>query len=607
MLKEPRFDAEAPWKQRFQIPVTYGLEIAAQALTRGLALSNRSGVYQLYSWDVATGTLTQVTSKPEGVYRHGALSPDGAFIYYLDDQKGNEVGHIVRVPFMGGVTEDITPHFPLYESSNCTFSSAGNCMGFLTITQEGFALYSMHVAPGGLLGEPHKLFQSKNLTSHPSLSANGEIITIMTADQPGTLHYSLLVFEVSSGKQLARLSDVHASIEDGKFSPRPGDLRLLANTDKSGAKRPVIWNVSNGEREDLEFAELAGEVLAVDWSPDGKSLLLCQYAQARQQLYLYNLAEKQLRRLQHPHGSFHGEYFSPAGHIYVHLENATTPMQLLLLDGETGMLQQVVFASDKCPPSYPWTSITFPSSDGQLIQAWLSVPEGPGPFPTILDIHGGPSAVMTESFYPRGQCWLDLGFAFLSLNYRGSTTFGKAFEEQIRGHIGDWELEDMVAARQWLVDQGIAQPHQVLLTGWSYGGYLTLLGLGRRPDLWAGGMAGVAFGDYVIAYEDEAEMLKAYDRGLMGGTPQEKPEAFHKSSAITYLEQVRAPLLIIQGRNDTRCPPRSIEVYEQRAKELGKDIEVVWFDTGHGSHDTAERIAQQERILRFAWQIVTTG
>ncbi|MGH2507627.1 MAG: TolB family protein, partial [Ktedonobacteraceae bacterium] len=118
MLKEPRFDAEAPWKQRFQIPVTYGLEVAARAPTRGLALSNRSGVYQLYSWDVATGTLTQVTSKPEGVYRQGALSPDGAFIYYLDDQKGNEVGHIVRIPFTGGPTEDITPHFPLYESSD---------------------------------------------------------------------------------------------------------------------------------------------------------------------------------------------------------------------------------------------------------------------------------------------------------------------------------------------------------------------------------------------------------------------------------------------------------------------------------------------------------
>lgn len=605
MIKEPRFDNEAPWKRRFQVPVTYGWEIAAQNPGRGWALSNRSGVFQLYGWNVATGNLTQITSKPEGVYQRGAISPDGAFVYYLDDQKGNEQGHLVRVPFSGGPAEDITPYFPLYENAGHAFSHAGNRLGFLTITREGFTLYSIHVAPGGSLGEPEQLFVSENLTTSPSLSAQGEVITIITADQPGTLHSSLLAFDVQSGKQLGRLSDTGASIEDSKFSPLPGDMRLLASSDQSGVKRPLIWNASNGVREDLELAELSGEITAADWSPDGKQLLLRQVWQARQQLYLYDLESRQVTRLQHPHGSVQGEYFSPDGNIYVHIEDATTPLQLVLLDGATGKLKRVVFPVGEFPASRPWRSVSFPSSDGQQIQAWVSEPEGSGPFPTILEIHGGPTSAMLECFHPKAQCWLDAGFAFLSLNYRGSTTFGRVFQEQINGHIGDWELEDMVAARQWLVEQGIARPDQVFLTGWSYGGYLTLFGLGKRPDLWAGGMAGVAFGDYVIAYEDEAEMLKAYDRGLMGGTPQERPEAYRKSSAMTYLEQVRAPLLIIQGHNDTRCPPRSIEVYEKRARELGKDIEVDWFDAGHGSRDTTERIAQQERMLRFAWRIVS--
>ncbi len=607
MGQAPRFDSEAPWKQRFQIPVTYGFEIAAQAPERGWALSNRSGVFQLYGWDVATGNLTRLTSRPEGVFQQAAISPDGAFVYYLDDQKGNEQGHLVRVPVTGGPAEDITPHFPAYENAGHVFSRAGNCLGFLTITQEGFTLYSMPVTPGGSLGEPKQLFASENLTTSPSLSSQGELIAITTVDQPGTLHSSLLAFDVQSGKQLGRLSDEGASIEDDKFSPLTGDMRLVASSDRSGVKRPLIWNVSEGTREDLELAELAGEVIAADWSPDGKLLLLRQVWQARQQLYLYDLENGQVTRLQHPRGSVQGEYFGPDGHIYVHLEDATTPLQLMLLDGTTGKLKQVVFPIDEFPASRPWRSVSFSSSDGQQIQAWLGEPEGSGPFPTILETHGGPTAATFESFHPKAQCWLDAGFAFLSLNYRGSTTFGRVFQEQINGHIGDWELEDMVAARQWLVEQRIARPDQVFLTGWSYGGYLTLFGLGKRPDLWAGGMAGVAFGDYVIAYEDEAELLKAFDRGLMGGTPQEKPEAYRKSSPITYLEQVRAPLLIIQGHNDTRCPPRSIEVYEKRARELGKDIEVVWFDAGHGSRDTAERIAQQELMLRFAWQIVSGG
>ncbi len=185
-------------------------------------------------------------------------------------------------------------------------------------------------------------------------------------------------------------------------------------------------------------------------------------------------------------------------------------------------------------------------------------------------------------------------------------SFGRDFEEKIRGNIGHWELEDMVAGRRWLVEQGIAEPGRVFLTGWSYGGYLTLFALGKQPELWAGGMAGVAFGDYAIAYEDEAETLRAYDRGLMGGTPQEKPEAYAVSSPITYTAQVKAPVLIIQGRNDTRCPPRSIEVYETKMKELGKSIEVYWFDAGHGSLQVEQRIDHQERMMRFAYQVLGT-
>jgi dipeptidyl aminopeptidase/acylaminoacyl peptidase len=110
--------------------------------------------------------------------------------------------------------------------------------------------------------------------------------------------------------------------------------------------------------------------------------------------------------------------------------------------------------------------------------------------------------VKTERFSPLSQAWLDHGFAYLRINYRGSPTFGRAFQEQIWGNPGHWELEDPVAARAWLVDRGIARAERILLTGWSYGGYLTRLPLGKRPDLWAGGMAGIAIADWTLDYED---------------------------------------------------------------------------------------------------------
>jgi dipeptidyl aminopeptidase/acylaminoacyl peptidase len=219
-------------------------------------------------------------------------------------------------------------------------------------------------------------------------------------------------------------------------------------------------------------------------------------------------------------------------------------------------------------------------------------------------MHGGPEGVMSEVFGPMSQCWLDHGLAYLTINYRGSTTFGRDFLEKIWGNLGHWEVEDMVAARAWLIDRGIAKSEQVFLTGWSYGGYLTLQALGTHPDLWAGGMAGIAVADWAIAHADTTDTLRSVRALRFGGTPDQIPERYAASSPITYAEKVKVPVLIIQGRNDTRTPPRSIEMYEAKMKSLGKDIQVHWFDAGHGSLSVEQNIEFQELMLRFAYRVL---
>src|ERR1700757_1505779 len=115
MLTEPQLDDSAPWKQRLQAPRILSARIAHLEPTRGLVVSNRSGVYQLYAWDVPTGELRQLTSRPEGV-SWGVISRDGRYVYYLNDTKGNEIGHFLRIPFQGGEPEDITSQLPPYSS-----------------------------------------------------------------------------------------------------------------------------------------------------------------------------------------------------------------------------------------------------------------------------------------------------------------------------------------------------------------------------------------------------------------------------------------------------------------------------------------------------------
>jgi dipeptidyl aminopeptidase/acylaminoacyl peptidase len=110
----------------------------------------------------------------------------------------------------------------------------------------------------------------------------------------------------------------------------------------------------------------------------------------------------------------------------------------------------------------------------------------------------------------------------------------------------------------------------------------------------------VPVADYLAAYEDEMEGLRAYDRALFGGSPVEVRDVYVRSSPITYVDAVRAPVLVVAGANDPRCPIRQIDNYLGELDRLGKPHEVYRFDAGHGSLVIEETIRQVEVALSFA-------
>jgi dipeptidyl aminopeptidase/acylaminoacyl peptidase len=113
-------------------------------------------------------------------------------------------------------------------------------------------------------------------------------------------------------------------------------------------------------------------------------------------------------------------------------------------------------------------------------------------------------------------------------------------------------------------------------------------------------VAVVPVADYLSAYADESEGLQAFDRGLFGGSPEEKPDLYRERSPITYVERVRTPVLIMVGDNDTRCPLQQVLNYAKRLEEHGKQFELDRFDAGHGALVTDERIRQTGLLLDFA-------
>ena len=600
---------ETTWKERFRAPAIFLSQIAPDAPDVGLVTTNVTGVAQLHSWNTATGELTQLTFEPTGLF-FGRLSPDGRWVARLKDTGGDEIGHWVAVPVRGGEPIDLSPSLAPYSSYEIVFSRFHRLLSFVTATDDRLVVRVGTMGEDGQVVDLHTVHETDAGLEGLAMTANGATVAFSSAHRSTGLEFSILTADTLTGTSGPELWDgPGTSVIVHSFAPGRDDKLLLATTNRTGRERAFVWDIASGDRRDLPDDAPDGDVLGLDWSPDGREVLLCRIDQAEQRLFVWNLETDTVRVLDHPAGAvlgwlrFGASYFRPDGtEIVCCWEDFGEPGRLIGLDPMTGRQTRTLLASGAVPPGHNFRSVTFPSSDGTPIQGWLAIPDAEPPFRVVLETHGGPTAVTVANFNPGAQAFLDAGFAFLAINYRGSTTFGREFEHAIWGRLGQLEIEDMAAARTWLIEGGMALADQILLTGWSYGGYLTLLALGRQPDLWAGGMAGIAIADWEMNYDDSADMLRAYQRMLFGGGPDEKHDAMRIGSPLTYVDDVRAPVLIIQGRNDTRTPARSIERYIERLEARGHPVEIDWFDAGHvgSSTDNELSIRHRTRMLEFA-------
>ncbi|HLZ60518.1 MAG TPA: WD40 repeat domain-containing protein, partial [Ktedonosporobacter sp.] len=280
MLQTLRFDQDAPWKQRFHASAILWSQLAAANKTRGIVASTSSGTAQIYAWDVPTGSLRQVTQHEGGLIT-AYLDAAGRFIYYHEDTQGNEMGHFVRVPFEGGAPEDVTPDVPPYAFFGMQGSRVNNLLAIIAFTREGFMLYCIDIAPDGTLSPARKVHQEPSMIraayfSPGFVSANGALVALGSSQRSGSLDFSLLVVDAHTGQPIRELWEEKQSIEPLAFSPLVGDERILATSNETGVKRPFLWHPRTAERTQLALSTLEGDVEPLDWSEDGRQILLCQ-------------------------------------------------------------------------------------------------------------------------------------------------------------------------------------------------------------------------------------------------------------------------------------------------------------------------------------------
>ncbi|MEU1278784.1 prolyl oligopeptidase family serine peptidase [Streptomyces sp. NPDC005805] len=580
------------WEKRFRAPRVSLPEWAEDAPDRSLFVSNATGTYELYAWDRATGERRQVTDRPNGT-TDGTLAPDGESVWWFSDTDGDEFGIWMRQPFAGGEDVPAVPGLPASYSAGLAIGRDGTTVIGRSTDEDGTTVHV--VRPGA---EPSVVYRHRESGGVGDLSHDGTLLAIEHTEHGDAMHSALRVLRLD-GSAVAELDDTRGGTRELGldvlgFAPVDGDTRLLVGHQRRGRWEPMIWDVATGEETDLAI-DLPGDVNA-EWYPDGSGLLVAHSFEARGELWRYDLATRGLERVPTPVGSVSGATARPDGSVEYLWSSAAEPPQVRSTSGGVVLDPPGMKAPRSVPVEDVWVD-----GPGGRIHALVQRPAGAsGPLPTVFEIHGGPTWHDSDQFAAGPAAWVDHGYAVVRVNYRGSTGYGREWTDALKHRVGLIELEDIAAVREWAVGSGLADPARLVLAGGSWGGYLTLLGLGTQPEAWALGLAAVPVADYVTAYHDEMEALKAMDRTLLGGTPEEVPERFAASSPLTYVDEVRVPVYISAGVNDPRCPIRQVENYVDRLAARGAVHEVYRYDAGHGSLVVEERIKQVRLEIDFA-------
>ncbi|TRY19471.1 S9 family peptidase [Tessaracoccus rhinocerotis] len=285
--------------------------------------------------------------------------------------------------------------------------------------------------------------------------------------------------------------------------------------------------------------------------------------------------------------------------LYVIAGWARRPQSLVHISPD-GLVDEIV-GGDPLPgavaPQARW-------SEGEAgpVHSWFYAPAEALSPPLLVKTHGGPTSAARADYDREIQFWVSRGFAVLDVNYSGSTGFGRAYRDRLKGRWGLLDVSDVVAAVGEITAAGLADPARVAIMGGSAGGYTTLQSL-VTTDVFAAGMSSYGIGDLRTLATDTHKAESRYPDSLVGPWP-EAEETYLARSPITQLENLSTPMLILQGMDDKVVPPNQAFDMAEAVRAKGQPLALVTFEgEGHGFRSMAARRTALESKVSFLQQV----
>ena len=333
----------------------------------------------------------------------------------------------------------------------------------------------------------------------------------------------------------------------------PDGRQLLFRSQRSGWLN--YWTVPLAGGEPRQVAAQAAEQSEASWSPDGRSIAFVSNTDGTHQLHVARVADGAVRRLVAPAEGVVGRpSWSPDGTRLGYTFGTTTrPADLHVVEVASGRTTQLTFSMPEGVREEQLVrprKITYPSADGLTISAYLYEPRGVpagARAPGIMWIHGGPTSQFSDSYQPQVQYFAQRGYAVLLPNIRGSSGYGKAFEDANNGCWGRCDLKDVLAGVDYLKRQAYVDPGRMGIHGVSYGGCMTMSAIAFAPGVFQAAIPESGYGDWVRFHEWNDELQHAKLLAFEFGPFPDSAAVYRRNSPIYAVKDVTTPTFVVHG------------------------------------------------------------
>jgi dipeptidyl aminopeptidase/acylaminoacyl peptidase len=570
-------------------------------------MSNISGRYNLWLVSADGGWPTQLTISDQRQFSP-AWSPDGRWIAYMSDYDGNEQWDLFLVSPLNGDLINLT-NTPNIAEETPVWSPDGKYLAYQVKPRESstYEIHVMELANRQVRQITHGT--AKELSNiDPRWSRDGKRLAYTQTHASGK-NSNIFVFDLSTGK-----------IEN--ITPHTGERTYTAKDWSPDSTQLLITsNAANGY-DNVGLLDVARktidwltrdrwEISAGGFSPDGRQVTWTANIDGNTEIFVFDVSTRKPRALPLAKGvnelAGAESAFTRDGSKLLFSHNGSgSPKDVWVYSFRSGVAQQVTHSlvgglrsEDMVEPLL----VHYPSGDGKWqISAFVYVPynlKRDGRNPALVYVHGGPTAQTVNSFNRVVQYLANQGYVVIAPNYRGSTGYGKEFMDANRFDMGGGDLQDVLAGAEWIKQSGYVDPKKLVIMGGSYGGYMTMMGVTKAPDTWAAGVAIVPFVNWFTEVENEDPLLREYDLATMGDPVKEK-ERYRDRSPIFFVDRITAPVLLLAGGNDPRCPKSEAQQVADAIRKRGGVVELKIYDNeGHGFSRIENQIDAYKRAAEF--------